>query len=139
MRYRVETVVNYTNSQEYRQCCRDLFEMNSETYEKNIHNIENHNKEELDQESRDELAYDEGAISKMMDFVFECTKGLKEFDDLYKMAARRMLSEDPDIGLAILFSYDYMQLFHLCLIEFFSDKLNHRNFEPYRELVKQLS
>jgi hypothetical protein len=54
------------------------------------------------------------------------------------MAALRMFSEDIDIGLAVLFSYDYMQLFHLCLVEFFYDRFN-KDFEPYRELVKLLS
>jgi hypothetical protein len=138
MRYRVETIVKYTNSQEYRQCCRELFDMNTEIYEKNIENIENHNQEKLDQESWDEMAYDAGAISAMLDYVYECTKNINEFDELYKMAARRMLSEDANIGLSILFSYDYMQLFHLCLVEFFNDKLN-KDSEPYRELVKQMS
>lgn len=138
MRYRVETVVEYTNSEEYRQCARELFGMDPNVYEKNIADLENHNQEELDQETRDELAYDEAAVSKTMNYVLECTKDVKEFKELYKMAAGRLMSEVVEIGIAVLFSYDYMQRFHQCLVEFFDGELS-KDSESYRELVKQLS
>jgi len=112
--------------------------MDPKVYEKNIAALENHNQEELDQETRDELAYDEVAVNKTVDYVLDCTKDVPEFEELYKMAARRMMSEDPEIGIAILFSYDYMQRFHQCLIEFFQGRWS-KDSESYRELVKQLS
>jgi hypothetical protein len=137
MRYRVEVPVQYTNSTEYRQCCRDLFEMNAEAYQKNIADIESHNQEELDPETRDEMAYDESAINSMMDYVLECTKDVPELMDLYKMAAGTMISEDVGIGLAVLFSYDYLQLFHLCLVDFYSDRFNPGS-EHYKRLYARL-
>lgn len=137
MRYRVEVNVQYTDSTEYRQCCRDLFGMNAETYQKNIATIESHNQEKLDPETRDEMAYDEDAINGMMDYVLECTKDVPEFVDLYKMAAAAMISEDVGIGLAVLFSYDYMQLFHLCLVDFYSDRFSTES-EHYKSLYARL-
>lgn len=137
MRYRVETPVNYTNTVQYRQCIRALFEMDQKVYENRIREIENHNQEIMDDETRDEMSYDDAASMKVLDYVYNCTKDLVEFKELYSKAALRMFSEDPNIGIAILFSYDYLQLFHLCLVKFYKDEFN-ADFEPYRELIKFL-
>ena len=138
MRYRIETPINYANTTQYRQCIRALFEMDQTVYEKHIKNIENHNQETMDDESRDEMSYDAAAAVNMMDFVYDCTKDIAEFNELYSKAAMRMFSEDPNIGIAILFSYDYLHLFHHCLVEFYCDKLD-VNLGHYRELMKLLS
>ena len=43
-------------------------------------------------------------------------------------SASKMFSEDENIGLAVLFSYDYFNLFHLCLVDFFEKhKLDEKN------------
>ena len=138
MHYRVETPVKYTNTAEYRQCLRALFEMNQETYEQNIRDLENHNDETMDPETHDEMSYDDDAANKSMDYVFECTKCVVEFRELYLKAAAKMLSEDPSIGLAILFSYDYLYHFHACLVEFFEGRFS-VDFELYKDLSKILS
>lgn len=137
MRYRTETPIEYNDTEQYRQCVRALFEMDQTVYEQRIKDIENHNQETLDDVTRDEISYDGGAAMKVMDYVYSCTKDNAEFKELYSKAAARMFSEDPNIGIAILFSYDYLQLFHLCLVEFFSEKFT-TSCEPYRELVKRL-
>ena len=137
MHYRVETPVEYNNTEQYRQCIRALFEMDQTVYEQRIKDIENHNQEVLDDITRDEMSYDDAAAIQVMDYVYFCTKDVVEFKELYYKAALRMFSEDPNIGIAVLFSYDYLQLFHLCLVEFFSEKFI-VSFEPYRELVKRL-
>ena len=138
MRYRVETPISYTNSVEYRQCIRILFEMDQEKYEEHIRQLESHNNETLDAETRDEMCYDGSAAIQVMDYVYDCTKDAPELTVLYKNAALRMFSEDPNLGIAILFSYDYLQLFHACLVEFYCDRHN-TDFLPYQELMKQLS
>ena len=137
MRYRIETPIEYNDTEQYRQCIRALFEMDQTVYEQRIKDIENHNQEVLDDVTRDEMSYDDGAAINVMDYVYSCTTEIIEFEKLYYSAALRMFSEDLNIGIAILFSYDYLQLFHLCLVEFFSDRFN-ASFEPYRELVKRL-
>ena len=138
MRYRVETPINYTNTAQYRQCIRALFEMDQTNYERHIEFIENHNQETMDDETRDEMSYDDDAAVRTMDYVYNCTKDVREFKELYGKAALRMFSEDPNIGVAILFSYDYLQLFHSCLVKFYKDEFN-ADYGPYRELVKLLS
>lgn len=138
MRYRTEVVVKYGDTREYRHCCRELFEMDHTIYEKKVQELRDHNKEELDDETLDELAYDGDATTKVMDFVFEQTKGVAEFRELYQIAALRMFSEDPNIGLAVLFSYDYMERYHSCLVEFFSGRFS-KDLGAYRELMKLLS
>jgi hypothetical protein len=111
--------------------------MDKTVYEKEINNIEAHNQEILDSETRDEMCYDAVAAMKVMDYVYDCTKDTPEFMVLYTKAAAKMFSEDPNLGIAVLFSYDYLQLFHACLVEFFSDQFN-PEFPPYREILKFL-
>ena len=138
MSYRSETPVKYTNTTEYRQCLRALFEMNQELYEQQIRELENHNDETLDPETHDEMSYDSDAANKTMDYVFSCTQDVSEFHDLYMKAAAKMLSEDPTIGIAILFSYDYLYYFHVCLVEFFGGRFS-VDFDLYKDLLKILS
>jgi hypothetical protein len=121
MRYRTEVVVKYGDTKEYRRCCRELFEMDHTIYEKKVQELRDHNKEDLDDETLDELAYDGDATTKVMDFVFEQTKDVAEFREL-----------------AVLFSYDYMERYHSCLVEFFSGRFS-KELGAYQELVKLLS
>jgi hypothetical protein len=76
---------------------------------------------EIDEITRDELDYDESAASKILDFVFEKTFENALFQELYDIAAAKMISMDRSIGLAVLFSYDYMALFHRCLCCYFTN------------------
>lgn len=138
MGYRSNTPVKYTNATEYRQCLRDLFEMNQEKYEQQIRELENHNDETLDPETHDEMSYDDDAANRSIDYVFECTKDVAEFRNLYLKAAAKMLSEDPTIGIAIMFSYDYLYYFHACLVEFFEGRFS-VEFDLYKDLLKILS
>ena len=137
MSYRSETPVKYTNTTEYRQCLRALFEMDQEKYERQIRELEDHNDETLDPETNDEMSYDDEAASKTMDYVFSCTKDVAEFRDLYLKAAAKMLSEDPTIGIAILFSYDYFYYFHACLVEFYGGRFS-VEFDLYKDLLNAL-
>jgi hypothetical protein len=68
------------------------------------------NKEEYD-ETMDELDYDEESASKSLNSIYEKTKEITEFQHLYDLAAACMFSTDREIGLAVLFSYDYFHLF----------------------------
>ena len=105
---------------------------------KEIKEIENHNKEKLDDITKDEFSYDNDAAAIMMGFTYEHTINIPEFQELYKKAALRMFSEDLTIGQAVLFSYDYLYYYHYCLVEFFNNRFN-PNFELYKNLLKILS
>jgi len=97
--------VQYENDSQYRACLRQMFCMITP---KDLD-------AELDIITMDENDYDEAATSKAMDFVYEKTRKNPQFLHLYDQAAAKMLSEDREIGLAVLFSYDYMALFHNCI------------------------
>ena len=101
------TQIQYTNDIEYRECLRQLFHM---TYMKND--------DEIDAVTQDENNYDSESATKAMDYIYHMTKEYVPFQNLYDIAASKMFSTDREIGLAVLFSYDYMSLFHDCILTF---------------------
>jgi len=112
--------------------------MNSGNYQEKINSIKS--VEELDEETEDEISYDEEAASKTMDKIYEKTKKNALFKNLYKIAASKMLSEDETIGQAVLFSYDYLKDFYLCLVDFYNERENFidKN-QNYINLLKKIS
>ena len=138
MEYPLDIKIEYTNTSKYRECLRNLFKMNKNKFQEKINDIENHNKEKLDDITKDEISYDNDAAILMMEYTFNKTKNIDEFKKIYKMAALRMFSEDLTIGQAVLFSYDYLYYYHYCLVEIFNNRF-HKDFELYKKLVKLLS
>ena len=108
--------LQYSNNTEYRQCIRSVFNMNAEVYNNNINKLETENNETLDDETRDEISYDDNTANKTLDYVFELTNLHPLFNTLYLSAAAKMISTDPSIGIAVLFSYDYFEEFHKCIV-----------------------
>jgi len=138
MMYPINCTIKYNNNKDFRSCLRKLFAMDAEKYAEKIqvlNSIEN-----LDDETRDEISYDEDASTIMLDYVFDQTKENKLFQKLYDTAALRMFSVDKSIGLAVLFSYDYLKTFHLCLVDYFSspEKFDEENIN-YINLIKKIS
>ena len=65
---------------------------------------------------------DESYMQYVFDFVWENTHDLPMFMDLYKSAAaHHLFSEDPSLGLAILFSYDYLCDFYPLFREYMTN------------------
>ena len=93
--------VLYKNNQEYRKCIREIFRMK-----------ESVSTFDIDDETKDEQNYDDMSTSKVLDYIYSITKKNACFQELYGYAAATMFSTDPEIGLAVLFSYDYFILFH---------------------------
>lgn len=121
--YNINVKIDYENNKQYRQCLRNVFSMDISNLD-----IPFHQMEDLDDETEDELLFDENAMIKSMDFIYEKTKNSSYFKELYKLAASKMFSEDENIGLAVLFSYDYFVLFHLCLVDFLNkNEFNEKN------------
>lgn len=110
----------------YRECLRRFFKMQIE--EENVST-------EIDDESRDELLYDTVAVKNGLEYIYQQTKDDALFIVLYQLSAGQMLSENEEIGLAILFSYDFFHLFYHCLHTFFKspDKWS-STCESYRTL-----
>ena len=110
-------LIEYHNNTEYRTVLRSLFNMKS-----NHNNIKSQY-ETIDTETLDELSYDEDAILKEIDSIYETTENNELFQELYDLAAAKMFSLDRTIGNCILFSYDYLYLFHACLCMFLNNPL----------------
>jgi len=85
----------------------------------------------LDEETLDEFTYDQEAMTQFLDRVYAATKHNLWFQTLYINAAALMFSENLEIGLAVLCSYDYLADFYACFQKFESDpKLFGSNFPP---------
>lgn len=110
--YPVDLDIEYSNDFEYRKSLRRLFQMNSSNYPSNIES-------DIDPVSRDELEYDEQSAEIAMECVIRKTRENPLFYALYEQSATFMFSTNIDIGLAVLFSYDYLLLFHRCLSDYF--------------------
>lgn len=113
----------YTNSIEYRNFLRHLAKMDSSKYP------------ELDatddEETMDEFLYDDDSMSNYLDTIYRITKREPLFKNLYNLAAGRMLSTDPEIGLAVMYSYDYLDYFFPFLCQFLREK----KYELHREFT----
>jgi hypothetical protein len=108
---------------------RELFNMNLI----NIH-------DDIDEETKDEMNYDEETISQTMDILFDMTKDNIWFKQLYDLAAGLMFSTDREIGLVVLFSYDNFPFFHSCLASFYNNPLEfHEKNEFYLKLKQKLT
>jgi len=131
-------LIDYVDNKGYRQFLRGFFEMNSKNYKDTIESIRS--REYLDEETEDEISYDEEAASKTMDKIYEKTKDNILFKNLYKIGASKMLSEDETIGQAVLFSYDYLKDFYLCLVDFYYEGENFTDKNSnYINLLKKIS
>jgi hypothetical protein len=115
--------VTYSNNSSYRNCLRNVTNMNLDNLDIPWEKMDN----DLDEETKDELLFDNNAMSKTMDFIYEKTHKNLIFQELYSTAASKMFSQDLQIGLAVLFSYDFFDTFHLCLKDFFNNDFSNEN------------
>lgn len=128
--YNINANIDYSDNTSFRNALRDVFNMKC---------IEDVNNSDLDDESRDELLYDEKTVNNCMTFILETTKDNPIFIELYQITAGRVLSTDLGIGLSILFSYDNLKLFHLLLKDFFKDPYNYdKSFDTYKNLYNHI-
>ena len=95
----------YTTNKEYRKAIRNFCRMNCQDENLGL---------DIDDESKDEMLFDTLASKNMMDFIFERTKDHPLWQNLYDKAAGKFLSVNRDIGLSVLFSYDFFWDFNHC-------------------------
>ena len=128
--YNTAQIVNYTNNEEYRISFRDIFKMKAQI----------HDMLDMDKETQDEFNYDTCKATMILDYVYLITHKNLWFKVLYNYSASIMLSNDPEIGLTILFSYDYFYLFHQCVCDFIQDpnSINELN-QNYIKILETLT
>ena len=95
---------------------------------------------DIDAETLDEYNYDDTATVAFLDKVSDLTLDYSYLVDLYKLAAARMFSADPEIGITILMSYDFLHLYYPMLCVFSqSPSTFTTNNTYYVKLMKKLS
>jgi len=135
MTYQLSYNPKYENNFQYRQCLRDVFSMDVTKNTPKWDQMDS----DLDDETKDELIYEDSAISNGMDYIYNATKDNNEFKQLYLNAATLMFSQNPDIGLSILFAYDYFLDFHTCLRVFFDNPSGFSESTPeFKKLNKMI-
>lgn len=81
--------------------------------------------------------YDGHIIDKELTNIYEKMKHLPDFYKCIKIAASKFIFPDDDImGMSILYSFDYMDLTHICVSEFL--QTNNISNENLQILKKRL-
>lgn len=80
--------------------------------------------------------FDVDIINDKVDQLFEKLKNNTEFLNLLNNFANIYLSEDPIIGLYILFTYDILYIAHPCICEFLDKgKVSEENINKLNKLL----
>jgi len=121
--------ISYSNDEEYKLCLHDFF-LETFTLYRNNHTL----KATMSTNILNDLT---STSSSVLDFVFEITHKNPNFINLYEKSAAICFSTDLDIGLAILFSYSYFDLFHKCLSLFIkqNNEPDFNNNEYFNTLI----
>ena len=156
LHYNTKIEVVYTNNREYRACLRNVFRMETrnvsrmEYYDSSLNKtvdgfepasppvVDQDADIIIDEETADEWDYDDASTMESMDTVYQYTKDHPLLAPLYLAAAGVMFSQDPEIGLCVLFSYDSFALFHQCIVCYteFPDLFDEHN-RCFQELQKR--
>ena len=82
--------------------------------------------------------YNDEAINECIKYVYNNVKQNQDLKDCSLKLASKYLNQDFEIGLMILFSYDYMILTHICISEFLDNgKISEENITKLRSVVFQ--
>jgi hypothetical protein len=122
--YNFDTIVSYDNDESYRKVLGLLMGFDYS--------------EDKDDDF-DENCYDNNRVVTVLDQLWFWTKEHPLFYHVYEKAASFMLSENPEIGLSVLMSYDNLPLFHNMLVAYW--KLGERfgsSHSAYVELHDKL-
>jgi len=127
--------LTYATNLEYRQTIRTVFRFDPAVYS-SYGDEPNYESAFIDdEESRDELMFDMDAVNVHMKILFDLTKDDALFVALYTKAAALFLSEDINIGQAVLCGYDFFRLFHSVMWHY----LTHGNVgDQYDNLLRLL-
>ena len=129
----------YSNDLEYRRYFREITGMREKVFhvEPGHVNLNTEMPTDMDDITLDEYMYDEEAVSSTLSRIYNDTKNEPKFQELYEMAAAKMISMDREIGLTVLMTYDYLWDFMQCY-EAYLNKSEMQKYEEKYEIVKQL-
>ena len=115
--------IDYNDETSYRVAIRKVFRMTDNRADILLENPD------LDELTRDELNFDTEAFKTGHEIMFELLEDNILFHDICVKAASFMLSEDPEIGLCILFSYDYFKMFYSILVKHATVDINDADYK----------
>lgn len=104
----------YDSDQEYRAFLRTIIGMDPAKFYETEDIKCDPTDPNVSAETIDEYNYDADAVKTYLDQIYANTHSRPEFKRLYTAAAALMFSENPEIGLAVLMSYDYLAYFYNC-------------------------
>ena len=105
--------LSYTNDTEYRNSIRNVFQMDTTQICPYADlTAEEIDMSQVDDVSKDEMQYDMKSMDIRLSELFELTKEIPLFQDLYTRAAARMFSDDRLIGQVVLCAYDNFALYY---------------------------
>ena len=122
--YPIRTTIKYDNDDEYRQSICKLFRQHA-------HQMSD---------------YDDEEFYALIHYIETHTGTIPEFRTLYIAAAAHLISEEVQVGIVVLLSYDYLFDFHTLLCEHFTSTSNtnsntHPNptsSETYTKLLRMI-
>ena len=80
--------------------------------------------------------YDEEQMNINMHILYEKIKNNEELSYCMKSVAGVFMSTDEELGLMILFSYDYLYLSHICISEFLEKgKISENNILKLKQII----
>ena len=80
--------------------------------------------------------YDEKELSEAVSNLYEKIKDCTELKECMLKLAANFMSLDDELGLMMLFAYDYMYLSHICISEFLeTGKITHDNIVRLKSLI----
>jgi hypothetical protein len=91
--------IEYSDDEEYRSCIARIF---------NVPNSQ----------------VDDYSFEPIFDDIYARTKDNPFFQKIYLTAAGFMLSEDPCLGVCVLFAYDYAKAFYAVLCDYLNKETN---------------
>lgn len=80
--------------------------------------------------------YEDNIIEKALSEISLKIKAYKPFSECILKAANRMMSEDIEVGIYVLYSYHYFYLTHICVSEFL--ETGEISSEPISLLLKSI-
>ena len=111
--------IEYLNDEEYRICIAQIFGIPKEL-------------ETLDD------CFEELSFEPIFDDIYERTKDEPFFKKIYAIAAGFMLSEDPNVGMCVLFAYDYAKAFYDVLCDYLNGATSNTNKEENKATLEKL-
>jgi hypothetical protein len=82
--------------------------------------------------------FNEAEMNRAIRELYEKLESCKELKKCMANLAGRFLSEDLELGLMILFAYDYMYLTHICVCEYLESLPPLGKVEPNSQNIKAL-